>query len=107
MPKITYVNADGTEAVVDAAIGTSVMQAALTRNIRGIHGDCGGACQCATCHVYIEEPWASKLPAADDMEDAMLDSAAEPRQPTSRLGCTLTVTAELDGMVVRLPATQV
>lgn len=107
MPKILYVAADGTQNDLEADCGTSVMHTALLRGLPGINADCGGAQQCATCHVYVEEPWASKLPAMEDLEDAMLDSTAEPRRPASRLSCCLTIGPELDGIVVRLPATQV
>ena len=107
MPTIHYISADGTRTDLSADVGTSVMQAALVRGLTGINGDCGGACQCATCHVFIDEPWASMLPPRDDMEDAMLDSSAAPRRETSRLSCCINMTAELDGIVVRLPARQV
>jgi 2Fe-2S ferredoxin len=107
MPTISYIAADGTRTDIDAEAGTSVMQAALVRGLPGINGDCGGSCQCATCHVYVDEAWLDRLPAIDDMEDAMLDSTAEPRQANSRLSCTLYVTPELDGITVRLPASQI
>jgi ferredoxin, 2Fe-2S len=107
MPKISYVSASGEQFDVEAAVGTNLMQAAMDNSIAGINGDCGGAGQCATCHCYIEAPWAAKLGPVEEMEDAMLDCTAEPRLPTSRLSCAVTINAELDGIVVRLPATQI
>lgn len=107
MPKLSYLTHDGIRTDVEVAVGATVMQSALERGITGISGDCGGACQCCTCHVYVEEAWQSKLPGLDDLEDAMLDSTAEPRRPNSRLSCMLTMSAELDGLVVHLPASQI
>lgn len=106
MPKITYIQADGTQHVVEATIGTSLMQTALNNGVAGILGDCGGACQCATCHVYIDAPWRGQLPSIGDMEDAMLDSSPAPRKDISRLACEVTVRPEFDGMVVHLPHSQ-
>lgn len=107
MPKLSYIAHDGTRVDVDAAVGATVMQSALERNIAGISGDCGGACQCCTCHVFVAETWQHRLPPVDDMEDAMLDSTAEPRRANSRLSCMLTMNADLDGLVVHLPASQI
>lgn len=106
MPKIAYITASGDRIELDADVGSNVMQAALVNNLAGIQGDCSDAGQCATCHCYVDDAWLAKLPAVEEMEDAMLDCTAEPRQPNSRLSCALTVTAEMDGLVVRLPATQ-
>ncbi|CAG9166074.1 2Fe-2S iron-sulfur cluster-binding protein [Cupriavidus pinatubonensis] len=107
MPILSYIAHDGARTDVDVASGVTVMQTALERGVAGINGDCGGACQCCTCHVFVEESWLSKLPPLDDMEDAMLDSTAEPRRANSRLSCMLTMTAELDGLVVHLPPSQI
>lgn len=107
MPKLSYITHDGSRTDVDTPIGATVMQSALERNIAGISGDCGGACQCCTCHVFVEAGWQDRLPPIDDMEDAMLDSTAEPRRVNSRLSCMLTMTQELDGLVVHLPASQI
>lgn len=107
MPHIHYLAADGTHTEIDAEVGTSIMQAALVRGLPGINADCGGACQCATCHVYVDEAWTDKFAKMEEMEDAMLDNTGEPRQPTSRLSCCLTVGPEHDGVVVRVPATQI
>lgn len=107
MPRIQYVAADGSRTELEAPVGTSIMQAALERGIAGINADCGGACQCATCHVYVDGTWADKFPAMEELEDAMLDNTGEPRQPGSRLSCCLTLGPEHDGIEVRLPATQI
>jgi 2Fe-2S ferredoxin len=107
MPTIKFVAADGNVTELDADNGSTVMQVALMQGLRGINADCGGACQCATCHVYVDDAWAAKLPAMGDTEDAMLDSSAEPRQGSSRLSCCLPMSATLDGIVVRIPARQV
>lgn len=107
MPHLSYISHDGIRSDIEVNVGGTVMQNALERGLAGINGDCGGACQCCTCHVYVDESWLAKLPPMEEMEDAMLDSTAEPRRPNSRLACMLTVGAELDGLVVHLPATQV
>jgi 2Fe-2S ferredoxin len=106
MPQIICITPDGNRTELEVALGTSVMQAALAHGLAGLNADCGGACQCATCHVYVEKPWADQMPPLNDTEDAMLDCTGEPRQPNSRLSCQLMVTAEMDGMVVQLPAIQ-
>lgn len=105
MPKITYVAHDGTQTQIDAAVGDTVLSAALDHNIRGVDGDCGGNCACATCHVFIASPWAELLPPTEEQEDIMLEFTAE-RQGTSRLGCQIRVTEALDGMVVQMPEAQ-
>ena len=105
MPKITYIAFDGTETVVDAKEGMSVMQTAVNNGVDGIVAECGGACSCATCHVHVEEEWFDKLPEAQNMEKEMLDFVMSP-QPTSRLSCQINITAELDGLVVHTPESQ-
>lgn len=105
MPKITYVAFDGTETQVDAAVGDTLMSTALNNSIRGIDGDCGGNCACATCHIFIVDARGNDLGEVDDMEDAMLDMTAT-REGNSRLGCQITVTADMDGMIVRMPEAQ-
>ena len=105
MPKITYIAFDGEETTVDAKEGMSVMQTAVNNGVDGIVAECGGACSCATCHVYVEPEWFDKLPEAQDMEKEMLDFVMSP-QPTSRLSCQIKVTAELDGLVVTTPESQ-
>jgi len=105
MPKITFIEHSGTERTVDAETGKSVMQIALDNMVPGIVGDCGGSCSCATCHAYVDPAWADKLPPQSETEVMMLDGALE-TQPTSRLTCQLTMTPELDGLIVRTPASQ-
>ena len=105
MPKITYIAFDGNETTVDAKEGMSVMQTAVNNGVDGIVAECGGACSCATCHVYVDEGWFDKLPEAQSMEKEMLDFVMSP-QPTSRLSCQIKVTAELDGLVVTTPESQ-
>ena len=105
MPKITYIAFDGEETTVDAKEGMSVMQSAVNNGVDGIVAECGGACSCATCHVYVDEEWLGKLPEAQAMEKEMLDFVMSP-QPNSRLSCQLKVTAELDGLVVNTPESQ-
>ena len=105
MPQIIFISHDGREQEVDAAAGTSVMQAAVDNYVDGILADCAGACSCATCHCYIDAPWSEKLPSPDPMELQMIDCAVDP-QPSSRLSCQLELTDALDGLIVRLPARQ-
>ncbi len=105
MPKITFIEQSGAEHVVDAEEGVSVMEAAIKNMVPGIDADCGGACACATCHVYVDETWTEKAGKADAMEESMLDFAYEPKE-NSRLSCQIKVTAELDGLIVRLPEFQ-
>ncbi|MBX2854359.1 MAG: 2Fe-2S iron-sulfur cluster binding domain-containing protein [Rhodobacteraceae bacterium] len=106
MPKITYIEHNGKEHVVEVAEGLTVMEGARDNNIPGIDADCGGACACSTCHSYIDPTWAEKLPKIEPMEEDMLDFAWE-RKDNSRLTCQLKVTADLDGLVLRMPEKQV
>lgn len=106
MAKITYVEHNGTKHEVDVANGLTVMEGARDNGIPGIDADCGGACACSTCHVYVDAAWFEKLPAADDMEVDMLDFAFEPDPARSRLTCQVKVTDDLDGLVVQLPEKQ-
>ncbi|MEL6774938.1 MAG: 2Fe-2S iron-sulfur cluster-binding protein [Pseudomonadota bacterium] len=106
MPKITYIEHNGTEHVVEVAEGLTVMEGAVTNNVPGIDADCGGACACSTCHVYVDGAWLDKLPAKEDMETDMLDFAFEPKD-NSRLTCQLKVTSDLEGLVVRMPEKQI
>ena len=107
MAKITYIEHNGTEHVVDVANGLTVMEGARDNNIPGIEADCGGACACSTCHVYVDKDWIEKLPPRDPMEEDMLDFAYEPDPVTSRLTCQIKVTDELDGLIVNLPEKQI
>lgn len=107
VPKVTFVNPDGSEQVVQAAVDQSLMEAAINGGVNRIVGECGGACQCATCHVYIGEPWRALLPAIGPDEDAMLDNTVAERRPESRLSCGIKVKPEYEGLVVQLPDRQI
>ena len=107
MAKITYVEHGGTEHVGEVANGLTVMEGARDNNIPGIEADCGGACACSTCHVYVDPAWVEKLPAKDDMEEDMLDFAYAPDPARSRLTCQLKVTDALDGLRVQMPEKQI
>lgn len=105
MAKVTYIEFDGSAHVVDVAKGLSVMEGAVKNMIPGIDADCGGACACATCHVYVDKDWQEKLDAATEMEVSMLDFA-ENVADNSRLSCQIPVTEDLDGLIVRMPESQ-
>jgi 2Fe-2S ferredoxin len=105
MVKITFRQPDGSEMVVDATPGTTVMEAAKLNLVPGIEAECGGACACATCHVYVDDAWVDKTGARSSMEEDMLDFAFEVRDE-SRLSCQIKVTPELDGLIVKVPAKQ-
>lgn len=105
MAKITYIDHEGTERVVEAANGESVMETAIKNSIPGIDADCGGACACATCHVYVDEAFMDKVGKPEDMEQSMLDFA-ENVQDNSRLSCQISVSDELDGLKVTTPESQ-
>ena len=105
MPKITFIDSKGTSRDVDASVGASIMESAVQNMIPEIDADCGGACACATCHVYVNEDWAGKLQPKDDMEDSMLDFAEDVRD-NSRLSCQLIITDALNGIVVTTPESQ-
>ena len=105
MVKITYVQPDGTSQSVAAEPGVTVMEAAKLNDIPGIEAECGGACACATCHVYVEPEWVEKTGKPEAIEEDMLDFAFDVR-PESRLSCQIKVTPELDGLTVRVPAKQ-
>ena len=105
MPKITYIEQNGKSHTVSVENGLTVMEGAVQNNIPGIDADCGGACACATCHVYVDEKWFNKLPKKENAEEDMLDMAYEPKQ-FSRLTCQISVTDELDGLVVKMPSKQ-
>ena len=105
MPKITYIEHNGKSHTVEVPNELSVMEGAVQNNISGIDADCGGACACATCHIYVDEKWFDKLVKKTDAEQDMLDMAFEPNK-FSRLSCQITVTDELDGLVVKMPSKQ-
>lgn len=105
MAIIIYTDSEGTSREVEAKSGTSIMEAAVQNMIPGIDADCGGACACATCHVYVDEAWLGKLKDKDDMEESMLDFA-EHVQDNSRLSCQILISDELDGIKVTTPESQ-
>jgi len=105
MAKITYIEHSGTEHVIDVENGMTVMEGAIKNSIPGIDADCGGACACATCHVYVDETWMDKVGPAESMEEDMLDFAFDVK-PNSRLSCQIKVTDELDGLRVTMPEKQ-
>jgi 2Fe-2S ferredoxin len=106
MPNITYIEHDGTEHLVDVEAGLTLMEGAVNNCVPGIEAQCGGGCSCATCHVYVDPAWQDKLPERDPMERSMLDMAASGLQANSRLSCQITLSEELDGLVVKMPAFQ-
>ena len=107
MATIKYIDSDGNETDIDVPIGKSVMQGAYDNGVDGILAECGGNCSCATCHVYVDSEWIDQLSPADDMEESMIEVvAAEPRE-NSRLSCQIKVTTKMDGMIIRMPETQI
>jgi 2Fe-2S ferredoxin len=102
--KITYIEASGTEHVVEVPVGWTVMEASVKNGLPGILGECGGCCACGTCRVFVDARWHGKLPKPSDLEDAMLDPADQ--QQGQRLGCQIKLNEELDGMILRLPEKQ-
>ncbi|MGF1454787.1 MAG: 2Fe-2S iron-sulfur cluster-binding protein [Alphaproteobacteria bacterium] len=105
MAKITYIEFNGTTHEIDVDNGMTVMEGAVKNSVPGIDADCGGACACATCHVYVDAAWADKVGPRADMEESMLDFAEDVRAE-SRLSCQITVSDALDGLIVRLPENQ-
>ena len=105
MPRISYIEHDRTEHVIEVKTGLSVMEGAVRNNIPGIDADCGGACACATCHVYVDAAWLDKTGSSTAMEESMLDFA-EGVEPNSRLSCQISVSDALDGLIVRMPESQ-
>ncbi len=105
MPKITYIEHNGKSHQIDVANGLTVMEGAVQNNIPGIDADCGGSMACATCHVYVKEDWFNKLPKKENGEEDMIDMAHEPNK-FSRLSCQITVSNEIDGLIVQLPKKQ-
>ena len=105
MVKITYIDAAGTSRTVEAQPGSTVMETAIKNGVPGIDAECGGACACATCHVYIDEAWRKKVGPPTAMEEDMLDFGYDVRS-NSRLSCQIKVTEDLDGLVVHTPERQ-
>ena len=105
MPKITFIDAQGTSRTVEAETGSTVMEVAVRNGVPGIEAECGGACACATCHVYVDEAFRALVGEPEPMEEDMLDFAFDVR-PTSRLSCQIRVRDELDGLTVTVPERQ-
>ena len=105
MAKITFINAAGESTTVEAENGSTVMEAAIKNRIKGIEAECGGACSCATCHVYVDDAWSDAVGPAKPTEEDMLDFAFDVR-PTSRLSCQIVISDDLDGLVVTTPKRQ-
>lgn len=105
MPLIKFISHDGAEQEVHVAAGTSVMHAAVDNGVSGILADCGGACSCATCHCYVDETWREKAGEPNAVEAEMLDFVID-QQAGSRLSCQIVVEDDLDGLVIKLPASQ-
>jgi ferredoxin, 2Fe-2S len=105
MAKITYIDAGGVARTVDGEIGSTVMETAIKNGVPGIEAECGGACACSTCHVYVDEAWREKTGEPSPMEEDMLDFAFDVK-PNSRLSCQIKVTEALDGLVVTTPERQ-
>ncbi len=105
MPKVTYIDNEGTSRTIEIENGLTVMEGAVQKNIPGIDADCGGSMACATCHVYVDEKWLNKIPKAEEGEIDMIDMAIEPKK-NSRLSCQIIVSEELDGLSVKTPQKQ-
>ena len=105
MPKITYIEHNGKSHQIEISNGLTVMEGAVQNNIPGIDADCGGACACATCHIYVNEEWFEKIPKKESAEEDMLDMAFEPKK-MSRLSCQIIVSDSLNGLVVKMPSKQ-
>jgi 2Fe-2S ferredoxin len=108
MPKVTYIEASGAQHVIDVPIEENVMRGAVYKDVPGIIGECGGACSCATCRCYVDEAWLAKVggPASGAERDLLEASEEGELKPNSRLSCQITMTPELDGLIVRLPERQ-
>ena len=105
MTSITFIDAAGKSRIIEADDGSTVMETALRNSIPGIEAECGGACACATCHVYVDDAWISKLQKPEQMEEDMLDFAFDVR-PGSRLSCQIKISAALNGLSVSTPEKQ-
>ena len=105
MTTVTFIDAQGTARSVTAEDGSTLMEAAVRNSIPGIEAECGGACACATCHVYVDAAWQDRLPPPQTMEEDMLDFAYDVR-PNSRLSCQIRIKPELDGLTVTTPERQ-
>jgi 2Fe-2S ferredoxin len=106
MPKVTYIQPDRSSRDLDVKVGTSLMQAAISGNVKGIEAECGGCCSCATCHVYVDPAMVDRVPPPDPGEVELLAGVAAERRPNSRLSCQIMATPDLDGLVVEIPDRQ-
>ena len=106
MPRITFVQPDGSRETIHVTVGRTAMEAARDNSIRGIRAECGGECSCSTCHCYVDPTWVGRLPDKNDDEASLIEFAYEPRDE-SRLACQLLVTEALDGLVLHVPEKQV
>jgi 2Fe-2S ferredoxin len=107
MPNVTYISHQGETHTVNVPVGTSVMEGAVKNGIDGIVAECGGACMCATCHVYVDPAWLDKLQPIGEEQEEMLGVTAAERKPNSRLSCQIEMKPELEGLIVRMPERQV
>ena len=107
MINVTYVAPDGTKKELEVREGNSLMQAAVANGLTGIIGECGGSAMCATCHVYVDEEFSDRIPPIDDMEEEMLECTASERRQNSRLSCQIEASAEIDGITVVMPESQI
>ena len=105
MPKVTFIDFEDNQTDVEVQVGCSLMEAAVVNDVEGIDADCGGACACATCHVYIDQDWMAIVGPAEELEAEMLDVAEEVKE-NSRLSCQIKITEELDGLIIRTPESQ-
>jgi len=105
MVKVIFIKANGEKRELEGQPGQTAMEIARNAGVDEIYAECGGACACATCHVYVDKAWADKLPPPEPMESDMLDFAVDPR-PTSRLSCQIKLTEQLDGLTLELPVSQ-
>lgn len=106
MPQVTFIGASGAPSTIEVPVGETLMRAAVNSDIEGILGECGGACCCATCHVYVDPASMEKIPAIRDMEEQMLAYVAAPRSDHSRLACQIIVAEAMEGLTIRIPPTQ-
>ncbi len=102
MPIITFVESNGTRRAIDVAVGENAMQAATRNGVVGIIGECGGSCICATCHCYVDDEWRQRIGPPGDVEADVLEFEARAVRPESRLACQITITSEIDGLVLRV-----
>lgn len=106
MPKITYIETNGTEHEIELPMGATIMEGAVQNDVKGIVAECGGSCMCATCHVYVDEQFLSLLPEMEEEESEMLQGASAEIKSNSRLGCQVRLSSKLEGIIVRIPEKQ-